>query len=67
MLILRSFVVVTVAIDVGLIVGVGLSVLCLIVKGLQPYVCLLGNVPGTEIYLDISKYKRVRALQNSIR
>lgn len=51
--------VVTVAIDIGLMVGVGLSVLCLIVKGLRPYVCLLGNVPGTEIYLDISKYKRV--------
>lgn len=55
-------VVVTVAIDVGLMVGVGLSVLCLIVKGLRPYVCLLGNVPGTEIYLDISKYKRVAIL-----
>ena len=50
---------VTVAIDIGLLVGIGMSVLCLIVKGLKPYVCLLGCVPGTEIYLDIEKYKRV--------
>lgn len=48
-----------VAIDIGLGVGILLSVLTLIVKGLRPYVCLLGNVPGTEIYLDVTRYKRV--------
>lgn len=52
-------VVVLVAIDVGLVVGVAVSLLCLIINGLKPYVCLLGCVPGTEIYLDTSKYKRV--------
>lgn len=52
----------TVAIDIGLMVGVGLSVLVLIIKGLKPYTCLLGVVPGTEIYMDIKKYKRVRSV-----
>ncbi|XP_059607862.1 solute carrier family 26 member 10-like isoform X2 [Phlebotomus argentipes] len=49
--------VVLVAIDVGLIVGIALSILTLLLKSLKPYVCLLGSVPGTEIYLDVTKYK----------
>ncbi|XP_055706150.1 solute carrier family 26 member 10-like isoform X1 [Phlebotomus papatasi] len=49
--------VVIVAIDVGLIVGIALSILTLLLKSLKPYVCLLGSVPGTEIYLDVTKYK----------
>lgn len=44
-------------------VGVGLSLLSLIVRGLRPNFCLLGHVPGTEIYLDISKYKRVSCIR----
>lgn len=39
--------------------GIGLSLLNLIIKGQKPDVCLLGNMPGTEIYLDISRYKGV--------
>lgn len=56
------FLVVAVAIDVGLMVGIALSLLSLVIRGQQPYICLLGNVPGTEIYLDIRKYKKAMIL-----
>lgn len=58
--------VVLIAIDIGLMVGICLSVLTLLIKGLKPYVCLLGNVPGTEIYLDTSRYSRVSHIQCNI-
>ncbi|XP_055694262.1 solute carrier family 26 member 6-like [Lutzomyia longipalpis] len=56
--------VVLVAIDVGLIVGITLSILTLLLKSLKPYVCLLGSVPGTEIYLDVTKYKGTVEIPN---
>ncbi|GAB0097199.1 hypothetical protein DMENIID0001_128150 [Sergentomyia squamirostris] len=56
--------VVLVAIDVGLIVGIALSILTLLIKSLKPYVCLLGSVPGTEIYLDMTKYKGTVEIPN---
>jgi solute carrier family 26, other len=28
-------------------------------QGLKAYTCLLGNVPGTDLYLDITRYKAV--------
>uniref|UniRef100_A0A1B0GNH1 SLC26A/SulP transporter domain-containing protein n=1 Tax=Phlebotomus papatasi TaxID=29031 RepID=A0A1B0GNH1_PHLPP len=56
--------VVIVAIDVGLIVGIALSILTLLLKSLKPYVCLLGSVPGTEIYLDVTKYKGTVEIPN---
>lgn len=57
-------VVVAVAIDIGLLVGIGVSLLCLVVNGLKPYACLMGCVPGTEIFLDLSKYKRAQEIEN---
>uniref|UniRef100_A0A1L8DEN5 Putative sulfate/bicarbonate/oxalate exchanger sat-1 n=2 Tax=Nyssomyia neivai TaxID=330878 RepID=A0A1L8DEN5_9DIPT len=56
--------VILVAIDVGLIVGIALSILTLLLKSLKPYVCLLGSVPGTEIYLDVTKYKGTVEIPN---
>lgn len=51
-----------ISIDIGLFVGISLSILSLFLRGYTPYTCLLGNVPGTDLYLDISKYKSVKEI-----
>lgn len=43
-------------------VGAALSLMSLIVRGLRPYACLLGNVPNTDLYLDMTRYKGVNNL-----
>uniref|UniRef100_A0A182WFT8 STAS domain-containing protein n=1 Tax=Anopheles minimus TaxID=112268 RepID=A0A182WFT8_9DIPT len=48
--------VVLVAIDIGLLVGIVLSICCIFFRALKPYTCLLGNVPNTDIYLDVNRY-----------
>lgn len=48
---------VIVSIDIGLLVGILLGVALLFFKGIRPYSCILGKVPGTELYLDTSRYK----------
>uniref|UniRef100_A0AAG5DPI6 STAS domain-containing protein n=1 Tax=Anopheles atroparvus TaxID=41427 RepID=A0AAG5DPI6_ANOAO len=45
------------AIDIGLLVGIVLSVCCIFFRALKPYTCLLGNVPYTDIYLDVNRYE----------
>lgn len=52
--------VVIVDIDVGLLVGLFFSILSLLIQGMKPYTCLLSRVPGTDIYVDKSKYNHVR-------
>ena len=52
--------VVLIAIDIGLIVGLVLSLCSILFKGMKPYSCLLGHVPNTDLYLDINRYKSVR-------
>ncbi|XP_058466255.1 solute carrier family 26 member 10-like [Malaya genurostris] len=49
--------VVLVAIDIGLLIGILLSVCCIFIRGMKPYTCLLENVPNTDLYLDINRYK----------
>ncbi|CAG5129716.1 unnamed protein product, partial [Candidula unifasciata] len=44
-------------VDLGLLVGVGFGLLTVIIRSQRPYSCLLGQVPGTDIYRDISVYK----------
>lgn len=44
-------------IDYGLGLGVALSLICVLIMGQRPKVCLLGQVPNTEIFLDISRYQ----------
>lgn len=56
--------VVVVAIDIGLLVGIILSLTCIFIRGMKPYTCLLGNVPNTDLYLDIKRYKGAEELQN---
>lgn len=51
-------VVIVVAIDIGLLVGIILSVLGLLYISLKPHVCILGRVSDTDLYLDIEKYEK---------
>ncbi|BFZ10563.1 hypothetical protein BsWGS_13602 [Bradybaena similaris] len=44
-------------VDLGLLVGVGFGLLTTIIRSQRPYSCVLGQVPGTDIYRDISVYK----------
>lgn len=54
--------VVIVAIDIGLLVGIFLSLSCIFIRGMKPYTCLLGHIPKTDLYLDIKRYKVVSKL-----
>ncbi|XP_053687537.1 sulfate transporter-like [Sabethes cyaneus] len=56
--------VVLVAIDIGLLVGIVLSICCIFFRGMKPYTCLLGNVPNTDLYLDVNRYKATIELPN---
>lgn len=51
--------VIFVSIDIGLFVGLILSLATIVIMGFKPYACLLGSVPHTDIYLDITRYKMV--------
>lgn len=57
--------VVIVAIDIGLAVGVTLSLACIFIRGMKPYTCLLGRVANTDLYLDVNRYKSVN-MKNQI-
>lgn len=46
-------------IDYGLGLGVALSLICVLIMGQRPKVCRLGQVPNTEIFLDIIRYQAV--------
>ncbi|XP_055534701.1 sulfate transporter-like [Wyeomyia smithii] len=48
---------VLVSIDVGLLVGLLLSICSIFFRGLKSYTCLLQNVPDTDLYLDSTRYK----------
>lgn len=49
--------VVIVSIDIGLLVGIVLSLGSIFLRSMQPYSCLLGNIPNTDLYLDIKRYQ----------
>lgn len=51
--------VVIVSIDIGLLVGIVVSLAVIFIRGLKPYTCLLGHVPKTDLYLNIKRYKAV--------
>ncbi|EAA07140.4 AGAP010344-PA, partial [Anopheles gambiae str. PEST] len=52
--------VVFISIDVGLLVGFALSVSSIFFRALRPYMCQMGNVPNSDVYLDITRYEGVR-------
>lgn len=53
------------SIDIGLLVGIVLSLACIFIRGMKPYTCLLGHIPKTDLYLDINRYKAVRKFRPS--
>ncbi|XP_052871779.1 prestin [Anopheles cruzii] len=54
--------VVIIDIDVGLLIGVVVSLVALYVKGWKTYHHLLGTVPDTAIYVDIGSHQRAEEL-----
>lgn len=56
--VLTALFVVFVDIDYGLFVEIILSLITLYMKGLKPYSCLLGTVPGNNgVYVDINQHE----------
>lgn len=46
-------------VDYGLAVGVVYYIIMHIIRSIEPYSTLLGNIPGTELYKDINIYQQV--------
>lgn len=55
--IITFFTTVFVQISYGLAAGVAISLISIFVQGYKPYTCLLGVIPGTDLYLDVKRYK----------
>ncbi|EDV96650.1 solute carrier family 26 member 6 [Drosophila grimshawi] len=52
--------VVLIDIDIGLLIGVCVSLLALYIKGMKPYSCLLGYIPEAPgIYMDMNQHRNV--------
>ncbi|XP_016977750.1 sulfate anion transporter 1 [Drosophila rhopaloa] len=50
--------VVIIDIDIGLLIGICISLLALYIKGLKPYSCLLGYMPEAPgIYMDLNQHR----------
>ncbi|XP_054719480.1 sulfate transporter-like [Uloborus diversus] len=45
--------------DYGLIIGILFSLITILFRSQYPETCLLGNLPGTEIYRSVEKYPNV--------
>ncbi|EAL41032.3 AGAP010389-PA, partial [Anopheles gambiae str. PEST] len=54
--------VVIIDIDIGLLIGVVISLISLYVKGWKTYYSLLGTVPDTAIYVDIGSHQKAEEL-----
>ncbi|KAM4675991.1 sulfate transporter-like [Discoglossus pictus] len=50
--------------EIGLLVGVCFSILCVIIRTQRPRATLLGNVTGTEIYEDQFTYRDLNNIPN---
>uniref|UniRef100_A0A8C6LFS1 Solute carrier family 26 member 6 n=1 Tax=Nothobranchius furzeri TaxID=105023 RepID=A0A8C6LFS1_NOTFU len=48
--------------DMGLAVSIGFSMLTIIFRAQVPRYSILGNVPDTDLYLDMETYRAVRAI-----
>lgn len=56
--------VIIVDIDIGLLTGILVSLFALYLKGWKSYSCLLGQVPGTDIYIDLKTHREVMQVPN---
>lgn len=50
--------VIILSIDIGLLVGIVLSVLCIFCNSLEADTSILGNIPKTELFLDIERFEK---------
>ncbi|CAG9864190.1 unnamed protein product [Phyllotreta striolata] len=55
--------VVLVSIDIGLLVGVAMSLATIFYFSFKPNTCLLGSIPSTDLYLDSKRYKGCREIK----
>ncbi|XP_025107659.1 solute carrier family 26 member 6-like isoform X3 [Pomacea canaliculata] len=51
-------------VDLGLLVGVLFALLTVIIRSQRPYVCLLGQVNGTDLYKDLAIYKAATEIKH---
>lgn len=56
--------VIIIDIDIGLLTGILVSLFALYLKGFKSYSCLLGQVPGTDIYIDLKTHREVAQVPN---
>ncbi|XP_057331229.1 prestin-like isoform X5 [Microplitis mediator] len=54
--------VIIIGIDFGLLIGLITSIGTILLLSMKSYACLLGQIPNTELYLDISKYRGITEL-----
>lgn len=50
--------VVLVSIDIGLLVGILLNLCCILHNSMKPHTCILGRIPGSNLFLDIDKFEK---------
>ncbi|XP_074646669.1 prestin-like isoform X2 [Tubulanus polymorphus] len=51
-------------VDLGLATALGFSLLTVIVRTQNPYSCILGRIPGTDIYRNVTSYKAAEEVKN---
>ncbi|XP_065323261.1 prestin-like isoform X2 [Gordionus sp. m RMFG-2023] len=51
-------------VDVGLALGVIYALLTLVVRTQKPKIIVLGNISGTELYVDLKKYPKAYPIDN---
>lgn len=47
-------------VDLGLLVGLVYNLVPILLRTQRPYVCLMGNIEGTEMYADLKVHKEAR-------
>lgn len=60
--IVTVFSVVLIDLDIGLLIGLLMSLASVLLQSVKSYTCVLGNVPNTDLYLDQNRYQGVSFL-----
>lgn len=50
--------VVILSIDIGLLIGLAMSILCIFCSGIKAHFSILGHLPHSDLYLDIESFQR---------
>ncbi|XP_076448309.1 prestin-like [Babylonia areolata] len=51
-------------VDLGLMAGIIFALLTVIIRSQRPHACLLGQVPGTDLYKDVGVFKAAKELEH---